>query len=68
MHDTIDGDKPPKASATFCIPAPANAYLAVDKAPPADHEVPLYSSVHDTLAFVTPPKAKPAFCIPAPAN
>jgi hypothetical protein len=35
----------------------------VDKAPPDDQEVPLYSSVQ-----VPFPKAKAAFCVPAPAN
>ena len=28
---------PPNASPSFCVPAPAKPYLAVDKAPPADH-------------------------------
>ena len=43
----LTGDMPPKASPAFCVPAPAKLYLAVDKAPPAVHDEPLYSSVHD---------------------
>ncbi len=38
---------PPKASPAFCVPAPAKSLLPVIKAPPADHDVPLYSSVHE---------------------
>ena len=29
-------DHPPKAIAASCVPAPANSYLAVVKAPPVD--------------------------------
>ena len=50
MHDITpvgNGDLPPKAKAAVFVPAPAKLYLAVDRAPPADHEVPLYVSVHD---------------------
>ena len=54
------------------VPAPAKSRVKVIKAPPADHEVPLYSSVHPTGALVglpnLPPKASPAFCVPAPAK
>ena len=50
VHDTVTGVLPPKASASFCVPAPANAHLALIKAPPADHEVPSYSSVHDKVS------------------
>ncbi len=59
---------PPKASASFCVPAPAKSRLAFIKAPPPDHEDPLYSSVHDTIEGVLPPKASPVFCVPAPAK
>ena len=45
VHDTPGA--PPKASAEVCVPAPANCCLAVIKAPPVDHDVPLYSSVHE---------------------
>jgi len=55
------GEYPPKASAAFCVPAPAKLFLAVIKAPPAVHEVPLYSSVHDNSPPEYPPKARPAF-------
>jgi hypothetical protein len=48
VQDTVEGAPPPKASAHFCNPAPARDCLAVIKAPPADHDVPSYSSVHDT--------------------
>ena len=69
MHDEAPaGTKPPKAKAASCVPAPAKSYLAVDKAPPADHESPLYSSVHDEKPASTPPKASAAFCVPAPAK
>ena len=47
VHDTT-GRFPPKASPSFCVPAHANLFLAVIKAPTADHAEPLYSSVHDT--------------------
>jgi len=64
--------RPPKASPAFWVPAPPDKESAVIKAPPADHEVPLYSSVHDTVVKVGdpkfPPKASPAFCVPAPAK
>ena len=65
VHETVVvGEQPPKASPAFCVPAPAKPNLAVIKAPPDDHDVPLYSSVHD-LAGKAPPKASPAFCSPA---
>ena len=50
-----------------CVPAPAKRALEVIKAPPAVHEVPLYSSVQDPYG-VWPPKASPAFCVPVPAK
>ena len=50
------------------VPAPAKAYLAVDKAPPEDHDVPSYFSVHDATGGILPPKASAAFCVPAPAG
>jgi len=73
VHDLDVGvKKPPKTSPAFCVPAPAELYLAVIKAPPAVQDVPSYSSVHDKVAETgspaKPPKAKPAFCVPAPAN
>ena len=70
MHVKEPKHLPPKASAEFCSPAPAKEYLAVDKAPPADHDVPLYSSVHAIIVGneITPPKASPAFYVPAPAK
>jgi len=70
VHDTTDGEThPPKASPAFCSPAPAKPHLAVIKAPPVDHDEPLYSSVHDTTPDgVLPPNASPAFCVPAPAK
>ena len=60
---------PPNANPAFCVPAPANIYLAVDKALPADHDVPSYSSVHDS-SFISssPPNANAADCIPAAAK
>ncbi len=57
---------PPKASPTFCVPAPAKPHLAVANAPPVDQDVPLYSSVQDTGPV--PPNTSPSFCVPAPAN
>ena len=69
VHDTKEGDtSPPKASPSFCVPAPAKPSLPVIKAPPADHDDPSYSSVHDKPLGFLPPKASPAFCVPAPAN
>ena len=60
---------PPNASPAFCVPAPANSYLAVDKAPPEDHDEPLYSSVHENIVGpLRPPKASASFCSPAPAR
>ena len=47
---------------------PSGVTFAVINAPPADQEVPLYSSVQVTFAFVKPPAASPAFCVPAPAG
>ena len=66
MHDTVVGVLPPNANPAFCVPAPAKEVLDVIKAPPADHDVPLYSSVHARLGKSPPPNAKPAFCVPAP--
>ena len=59
---------PPAASPAFCVPAPTNELLAVINAPPADQEVPLYSSVQVTSTFEKPPATSPAFCVPNPAN
>ena len=44
------------------------SHLAVAKAPPADQDEPLYSSVHDKCYYQHPPNAKAAFCVPAPAR
>ncbi len=60
VHDTVEGEFPPKASPAVCVPAPAKLFLAVIKAPPAVHDEPLYSSVHEHVKGV-PPKASPAF-------
>ena len=49
---------PPNAKPADCVPAPANAYLAVVKFPPAVQVVPSYSSV--LLSYGLPPNAKPA--------
>ena len=68
VHDTVDGDAPPKASPAFWVPAPPKPFLAVIKAPAADQDVPSYSSVHDEFAGACPPKASPSFCVPAPAK
>ncbi len=57
---------PPNASPAFCVPAPANNLLATINTPPADQDVPLYSSVQDKGPL--PPNASPAFCDPAPAK
>ena len=54
------GVLPPNANAAVFVPAPANEYLAVDKAPPADHDVPLYVSVQATNAGLKPPNTKAA--------
>ena len=66
VHD--NAAPPPKASPAFCVPAPAKLALPVIKAPPVDHDDPLYSSVQDTVAGEEPPKASPVFCVPAPAK
>ena len=70
VHDTVAvaGVLPPKASPALCVPFPAKEALAVIKATPADHDVPLYSSVQDAIAGLQPTKASPAFCVPAPAK
>ena len=38
---------PPAASPALCVPAPAKTLLAVINEPPADQDVPLYSSVQE---------------------
>jgi hypothetical protein len=40
---------PPKAKVKSWVPAPAKLYFAEIKVPPADQEVPLYSSVQVTV-------------------
>ena len=68
VHETVPvGAQPPTANPAFCSPAPAKNPLAVIKAPPVDHDEPLYSSVHDTVEGDLPPNARPAFCVPAAA-
>ena len=61
---------PPAVNTSFCVPAPAKAYLAVINAPPADQDVPLYSSVQETpgTALIKPPATSAAFCVPAPVK
>jgi len=60
VHVTEEpGVAPPKASPEVCVPAPAKFRLAVIKAPPADQDVPLYSSVHDNVG--APPNASALF-------
>ena len=55
VHDTIVGGiVPPKASPAFCVPAPANLYIAADKAPPADQTLgPPAKSVENPTLPVT---------------
>ena len=48
----------------FEAPAPANSVLKFVKAPPADHDEPLYVSVQDVPP--APPKAKADVLVPAP--
>ena len=64
------GVAPPNANAAVFVPAPAKAYLAVPKAPPADQDVPLYVSVQATVAkpLFKPPNANAAVFVPAPAK
>jgi len=52
VHATVVGVAPPKASPAFCVPAPPRKCLDVIKAPPVDHDIPLYSSVHDKTEAV----------------
>ena len=62
VHATVEAPLPPNAKAAVFVPAPPKPYLAVDKAPPADHDVPLYNSVHPkTVGAFCPPNAKAAF-------
>jgi hypothetical protein len=50
---------PPNINPAFCVPAPPKPYLAVANAPPADQDVPLYSSVQARYAFPYPPATSP---------
>ena len=61
MHDTalMPLSNPPNANPAFWVPAPPKNSLAVIKAPPTDHDEPLYSSVHEE--YPPPPNANPAF-------
>ena len=57
MHEHA-GD-PPNPTAAFCVPAPAKENRDVIKAPPADQDEPLYSSVQPATPY--PPNPTAAF-------